>query len=174
MNKYAAVWLRVSTDEQTTDNQEQALSRFVQAHALTIVRTFTVYDSAWQRGGGPYYRQALQEALDGAWRGDFSTIVVWSLDRIIRTGAEDALRLIRKFRERDCMLLSVQESWLNSSPEIQDVLVAFAGWMAEAESARRSERTKAGLERARDAGVRLGRPPGAQDKKPRRRRSAAA
>ena len=50
-------------------------------------------------------------------------------------------------------MVSVKESWLNGSPEIQDVLVAFAGWMAEQESARRSERIKAGLARRKSLRV---------------------
>jgi DNA invertase Pin-like site-specific DNA recombinase len=57
------------------------------------------------------------------------------LDRITREGAEGALRLIRQLRERGCTLVSVQESWLNGSPEVQD---SFAGWMAQQESARHS------------------------------------
>ena len=43
-----------------------------------------------------------------------------------------------------------------ASPEIQDVLVAFAGWMAEQESARRSERIKAGLARRAAEGLPIG------------------
>ena len=168
-----AVWMRVSTDEQNAENQEAGIRQFCEAHGLTIVRTFVVYGSAWS--GSPEYRAELAAMMDDAWKGEYSTIVAWSLDRITRKGAEDALRLIRQLRERDCVLLSVQESWLSGSPEIQDVLVSFAGWMAEQESARRSERTRAGLERARAAGVKLGgRKPGAKDKKPRKRRSAAA
>jgi DNA invertase Pin-like site-specific DNA recombinase len=46
----------------------------------------------------------------------------------------------------------VRESWLNGSPEVQDVLVAFAGWMAQMESRRKSERIKAGLARRQAEG----------------------
>lgn len=75
-------------------------------------------------------------------------------DRIVRddeSGAEAALRIFRRFRQRGCMVVSVRESWLNGSPEVQDILIAFAGGMAERESARRSERIKAGLARRRGA-----------------------
>jgi DNA invertase Pin-like site-specific DNA recombinase len=82
-------------------------------------------------------------------------------DRIVRddeSGAEAALRIFRQFRQRGCMVASVQESRLNGSPEVQDVLIAFAGWMAEREPARRSEPIKAGLavgaQRARRPAVR--------------------
>jgi DNA invertase Pin-like site-specific DNA recombinase len=96
-------------------------------------------------------------------------LVVWALDRLTREGAEGALRVIRLFRERGCVIVSVQESWLNGSPEIQDVLVAFAGWMAKQESDRKSERIRAGLERRRAAGLPVGGQRGRTDRKPRKR-----
>jgi len=171
--KDAAAFYRVSTYEQQSENQVPEVERFAKAHGLRIVRKIMVDDSAWKGGGGPEYKAALAELLDGAWRGEYSVVVVWALDRIVRTGAEDALRLIRQFRERACVLLSVRESWLNGSPEIQDVLVAFAGWMGQQESQRRSERTRAGMARAREAGVKIGgRKPGARDLRPRKRRAA--
>ena len=118
---------------------------------------------------GGEYRRTLKQALDDAHQGKFAVIVVWALDRITREGAEGALRVIRQFRERGCAVVSVKESWLNGSPEVQDVLVAFAGWMAQQESRRRSERIRAGLERRRVLGKPVGRQPGAADKKPRKR-----
>lgn len=81
---------------------------------------------------------------------------MWALDRITREGAEGALRIIRQFRERGCTVVSVKESWLNGSAEVQDVLIAVAGWMAEQESRRRSERIRAGLARRRAQGKAIG------------------
>jgi putative DNA-invertase from lambdoid prophage Rac len=82
---------------------------------------------------------------------------------------ETTLRIIRQFRERGCTVVSLQESWLNGSPEVQDVLVAFAGWMASQESRRKSERIRAGLERRRAEGKSVSRQVGAVDKKSRKR-----
>lgn len=167
----AAAWYRISTEpgRQHAENQVPDVEAFAAHHGYEIVTAYTVDDSAWKGGGGPEYRRTLAQALDDAWAGQYGTLIVWSLDRITRSGAEDALRIIRKFRERGCTLISIRESWLNGSPEIQDVLVAFAGWQAQIESRRRSERSKAGLERRRAAGLPVGRQPGATDKKPRRR-----
>lgn len=67
------------------------------------------------------------------------------------------------------MVISVKESWLNGAPEVQDVLIAFAGWMAERESARRSERITAGLAKCKAEGKPVGRQPRAADRKPRKR-----
>lgn len=54
--------------------------------------------------------------------------------------------------------------------ELGELLYAIAGWVARMESQRRSERTKAGLSRAKAQGKRLGRPPGSKDKRKRMRR----
>lgn len=66
------------------------------------------------------------------------------------------------------IVVSVRETWLNASLEMQDVLVAFAGWMAKGESAQRSERIRADLERRRSQGLPVGRQPGATTASPAR------
>ena len=133
------------------------LERFADHHSYQIVQRFQLSESAWNGGkDGGEYQRALRTALDDAWQGKFSVLIVWALDRITREGAEGALRILRQFRERGCTVVSVKESWLTGSPEVQDVLVAFAGWMAEQESRRRSERIRAGLERRKSLGLPIG------------------
>jgi putative DNA-invertase from lambdoid prophage Rac len=56
-------------------------------------------------------------------------------------------------------VLSVREGWLDTTGPVRPLLVAIFGWVAEQERTRLIERTKAGLERARRQGKRLGRPP---------------
>lgn len=85
------------------------------------------------------------------------------------SGAEAALRIFRQFRQRSCIIVSVKESWLNGAPEVQDILIAFAGWMAQRESDRRSGRIKIGLDKRRKEGLPVGRQPGAVDRAPRKR-----
>jgi len=163
----AAVWYRVSTGHQDSDNQIPDVEQFAAHHGYEIAATYTISDTAWKNGGGAEYRKTLQRALDDAHAGKFGVLVIWALDRIVRddeSGAEAALRIFRQFRQRGCMVVSVKESWLNGSPEVQDILIAFAGWMAERESARRSERIKAGLARRRAEGKAVGRQAGAKDK----------
>jgi putative DNA-invertase from lambdoid prophage Rac len=152
----AALWIRVSTDHQFTENQEPQLESFVKHHGYKLVKRYELSDSAWNDNGGGEYRATLKRAQDDAWRGEFDVLIVWALDRIVRGGAEEALRIFRQFSERKCTILSVQESWLNGSPEVQDVLIAFAGWMAKLESDRRSERIKAGLKRRKAEGKPMG------------------
>lgn len=168
----AAFWMRVSTGNQRADNQLPDLEQFAAAHGYQITERYQTSDSAWKNGGGKEYRATLERALNDAHAGRFQVLIVWALDRIIRDsegGAEAALRLFREFRKRGCIVVSVKESWLNGSPEVQDILIAFAGWMAQRESARRSERIKIGLDRRRAEGKPVGRQQGATDRKPRKR-----
>jgi DNA invertase Pin-like site-specific DNA recombinase len=165
----AAVWLRVSAGHQDSDNQVPDVERFAAHHGYQITERYAVSDSAWKNGGGPEYRKTLQRALDDAHAGRFRVLIVWALDRIVREGAEDALRIFRQFRQRGCIVVSVKESWLNGSPEVQDILIAFAGWMAQRESDHRSERIKVGIARRKAAGLPVGRQQGAADKHQRRR-----
>jgi putative DNA-invertase from lambdoid prophage Rac len=68
-------------------------------------------------------------------------------------------------------VISYQESWTEAPGELGDLLYALTGWVARMESQRRSERTKAGLERAVAQGKKLGRPTGSRDRKKRKRRT---
>lgn len=168
----AGVWYRVSTGHQDSDNQVPDVEGFAAHHGYDIARTYTVTDTAWKNGGGPEYKRTLQAALDDAHAGKFKVLIVWALDRIVRddeSGAEAALRIFRQFRQRGCTVVSVKESWLNGAPEVQDILVAFAGWMAKRESDRRSERIKIGLAARKAQGKQVGRQPGVRDRKPRKR-----
>jgi DNA invertase Pin-like site-specific DNA recombinase len=165
----AAAFYRVSTTHQDADNQVPEVGTFAAHHGYDVTTSYTVTDSAWKNGGGAEYKATLAKALDDAHAGKFSVLVVWSLDRIVRSGAEEALRILRQFRERGCTVVSVKESWLNNSPEVQDVLVSFAGWMGQMESDRRSARIKIGLAKRAAEGKPLGRAKGAKDKQPRKR-----
>ncbi len=72
-------------------------------------------------------------------------------------------------------VVSVQEPWLDTTnPAVAELLLAIMAWVAQQESARRSERTRAGMARAKAQGKRIGgRQPGAKDKRPRKRRGTA-
>jgi putative DNA-invertase from lambdoid prophage Rac len=166
----AAVWLRVSTSHQEADNQVpdvETLLHITGMRSRPGTRSASRHGTAARTPGST--AAPLARALDDVHAGEFSVLVVWALDRITREGAEDALRIIRQFRQRGCTVVSVKESWLNAAPEVQDVLVAFAGWMAQQESRRRSERIRAGLARRRAEGKPVGRQPGSTDKRPRKR-----
>ncbi|MFZ0995784.1 MAG: recombinase family protein [Candidatus Dormiibacterota bacterium] len=161
----AAIWARVSTDRQETDNQETELRAFAARRGWQVVAVYRVTASGWQGA----HRAALSTVLRDARRGAFEVLCVWALDRLTREGTLRTLEIVRDFGRAGVPVVSCQEGWTEQAGPVQDLLLAIAGWVAEQESARRSERTRAGLARARADGRRLGRPPGSQDRQPRRR-----
>jgi DNA invertase Pin-like site-specific DNA recombinase len=168
----AAIWARVSTDKQDETNQVPELERFCAHHGHEITRRYLLNDVSASNGA---HRDTLKAMLDDAWRGEFDVLVVWALDRITREGIEELLKLIRQLRERKVTLISLQESWVNGTDATTELLVAIAGWMAQQEAKRHSERVKAGLARARAEGKQLGgRTKGAKDRRPRKRDGYAA
>jgi putative DNA-invertase from lambdoid prophage Rac len=165
----AAVWLRVSTGHQDSDNQVPDVEAFASHHGYEITCRYEVSDTAFKNGGGAEYKKTLEAALADAHAGKYRVLIVWCLDRIVREGPEQALAIFRRFGERHVAVVSVKEPWLNAEPAVQQLLVSFAGWMAQQESQRRSERIRAGLARRRAEGKPVGRQPGTADRKPRKR-----
>jgi DNA invertase Pin-like site-specific DNA recombinase len=167
MTTNCAVLLRVSTDEQDSDNQVPDVERLVAQRGYRETKRYTISDSAFDPGAE--YRAVLAQVLADAHAGHFSILVVWAADRLSREGIEDLLRIVRQLRERGVVLVSVQEPWLSGSDETTDLLIAISAWVANQESKRRSARIRAGLARRRAAGLPMGgRQEGAKDRRPRR------
>jgi DNA invertase Pin-like site-specific DNA recombinase len=90
--------------------------------------------------------------------GRVQAVIVWALDRLHRS-MQGAVNDVLELDRLGVRVFSVRESWLDTSGPVRALLVAIFGWVAEQERNRLIERTKAGLERARREGKRLGRPP---------------
>ena len=162
----AAIWARVSTTDQETENQLSNLKSWAIAKDLEVVETYSINESAY-RGE---QRNALEAMYRDAHQGRFEVLLVWSLDRLFREGIRQTLEIFNKLSGHGVQVLSYQEPWTASAgPEIRELMISITGWIANQYSRRLSENTKAGMERAKDNGKRLGRPPGAKDKKRRRR-----
>ena len=153
MNNHAAIYLRVSTDGQTHENQRPALEQLAAARGLPLVATYAENASAAHR------RPEFDRMMTDARRGAFGVLLVWSLDRFGRSMAgnvSDTLALDRAGVE----LISLREPWLDMGGPVRDLLLAIFSWMAEQELHRLVERTCAGLERARLRGTKSGKPIG--------------
>lgn len=175
MSEECAVWVRVSDiRDQQTANQEPDIARLTAHRGYTEVARYTVRDSGWEPG--PEYKRELARLLADAHAGRFRVVVVWAADRLSREGIEPLLRIVRTLRQSGVAVVSVQEPWLDTTnPAVAELLLAIMAWVAQQESARRSERTRAGMARAKAQGKRIGgRQPGAKDKRPRKRRGVAA
>ena len=151
----AAIWLRVSTDEQTTANQLAPLAEYAERRGLEVVEVFDISGVSAFGGKQDVF---LRKVYEQARRGKFQVLLCWSLDRLSRDGIEHVLRTVRRFDEVGCQIWSLQESWTEVSGELRSLLFSVTAWVAQMESKRRSERTKAGMARAKAAGRHVGRP----------------
>lgn len=161
----AAIWARVSTKEQENENQLAVLRELAHRRGFEVEVEYVLEESAWN---GKHQAQ-LNQALQDGRLGRYSVLLVWALDRFSREGSEAMLRTVRQFRERGVRVISVQEPWAEAAGEAGDLLMAVAGWVAQQESKRRSERIKAGLVRRKREGKPIGRLLGAVDKRKRKR-----
>ena len=161
-----AIYSRVSTTEQDTNNQLLILREWANLRNYRITDTYEEEESAWRSG----HQIQLSNLLQDANKRKFDAIVVWALDRLSREGPLAILTLVNRLKLCGVKVISYQESWTEAPGELGELLFALAGWVARMESQRRSERTKAGLARLKTHGKCLGRPPGSKDKKKRRRR----
>ena len=104
-------------------------------------------------------REKLQELLDLARFREIDIALVWALDRFSRQGVVATLKLVEDLHQRRVKLWSYQEPFLRErDPAMSELVLSFLAWAAKQEHVRTSERTKAGLERTRANGTRLGRP----------------
>lgn len=150
----AALYLRVSTREQTVANQERELRGWADRLGLEVIRVYT--DTA---SGSRADRVALGQVLAGAHRREFDVLLVWALDRLSREGIGPMLRHLDALRATGVRVMSHQEGWVDTASPVWDLLVSVFAWVAAQERQRISERVRAGQARARAQGVRLGRAP---------------
>lgn len=144
----AALYLRTSKTTQSPENQLEPLQNFCKERGLTIVRVYEEQESAWIAGHQREWARLMRDAANR----HFDTVIVWSIDRVTREGISAIFLKIKTLKQYGVSVLSLQESWLETLGEMADLFLAMLAWVAHFESTRRSERTKAGLVRARASG----------------------
>ena len=161
-----AIYTRVSTEEQTTENQIPALKEYAKRNGWIVSEVYSENASAWRAG-----RQSeLKKLLIRASYHDYDAILIWSLDRLTRQGIGMIMQLVSTFKSYSCRVVSLQETWTQQGDGMMDdLLYAIFAWVAKFESERRSERIKAANARKRARGEPVGRLPGAKDIKKRKR-----
>jgi DNA invertase Pin-like site-specific DNA recombinase len=170
-----AIWARVSTRDQHTENQLAELRAWAEQMGLNVVTMYVTEDSAWAEsasgnGKGKEFEAKRTELLHGVRQGKHPVVLVWAIDRFSRRGSEDMQRYLRLLAEAGADVRSKHDPWLNTAdPMAREMLVGVFATLAKYESQRRSDRIRAGLARRKAEELPVGRQPGATDKGPRRR-----
>ena len=152
------LYVRVSTNKQETSNQLGQLGDFARKQGWTIVIEYVD-----EVTGKHADRAAFQRMFRDASQRRFDVLLFWSLDRLSREGALETLQHLNRLTGYGVQWRSLTEQYLDSTGMFREAVISILAVIAKQERVRLSERTKAGLERARKQGKVLGRPKVAVD-----------
>ena len=150
----AAIYLRVSTNDQTTDNQQRELEAAAAARGWTIVATYA--DQGISGSKGRDKRPQLDLMLKDAVRRRFDVVMCWAVDRMGRSLA-DLVSTLQELHGAKVDLFLHQQAIDTTTPGGK-AMFGMLGVFAEFERSMIQGRVNAGLARARAAGVKFGRP----------------
>ena len=143
--KRAALYLRVSTDEQTTDNQRQALAAIAEQRGWTVVKAYE--DDGISGSKGRDKRPGLDEMLKDTTRGKFEVVLCWSVDRLGRSLADLIAGLQELHSARVDLVLHQQA--IDTTTPAGKAMFQMLGVFSEFERAMIVARVNAGMARAK-------------------------
>jgi DNA invertase Pin-like site-specific DNA recombinase len=159
MSKRIALYLRVSTAEQTVENQRRELEAVAERHGWNVVAVFT--DAGISGSKGREKRPGYDRLCHGIARREFQQVAAWSVDRLGRS-LQDLVAFLGELHAKGIDLYLHQQG-LDTSTPAGKAMFQMLGVFSEFERAMIVERVKAGLSRARSQGKLLGRRPVSRD-----------
>src|SRR5262249_34453907 len=152
--KRAALYVRVSTDGQTVENQVRELKQIAERRGWEVVETYS--DAGISGAKGRAQRPGLDRMLQDASKRRFDVVMSWAIDRLGRS-LIDLLGTIQHLEACGVDLFLEQQN-LDTTTPVGRLMFQVTGAFAEFERAMIRERVKAGLKRAVAQGKTLGRP----------------
>ena len=150
----AAVYLRVSTLDQTTANQERELREVAGRMGCEIVKVYKDHGISGAKGRDK--RPAFDALCRDAAQRKFDMVMAWSVDRLGRS-LQDLVGFLSELHALRIDLFLHQQG-LDTTTPAGKAMFQMMGVFAEFERAMIQERVRAGLRRAKDEGKQLGRP----------------
>jgi DNA invertase Pin-like site-specific DNA recombinase len=154
MEKRAAIYVRVSTDKQTVENQVRELHRIAERRGWQIVEEY--HDAGISGAKGRDQRPGLDRMLKDASKRRFDVIMAWAIDRLGRS-LIDLLGTIQHLEACGVDVYLDQQS-IDTTTPAGKLMFQMTGAFAEFERSMIRQRVKAGLKRAVEQGTKLGRP----------------
>jgi DNA invertase Pin-like site-specific DNA recombinase len=148
-----ALYLRVSTEKQETENQAVQLREFAAKQGWQIVHEYCDYET-----GSKTDRADFQRMFADASKRRFDLVLFWALDRMSREGVYQTLQHLNRLESYGVGFRSFTEPYFDSCGVFKDAVIAIMATLAKQERIKRAERTKAGLARVKATGKSLGRP----------------
>jgi DNA invertase Pin-like site-specific DNA recombinase len=153
-NKRAALYVRVSTDTQTVENQIRELRQVAGRRGWDVVEVYS--DAGISGAKGRNGRPRLDSMLKDASRRRFDIVMAWAIDRLGRS-LSDLLDTIQHLEACGVDLYLDQQA-IDTTTPMGKLVFQVTGAFAEFERTMIRQRVKAGLKRAVAQGVKLGRP----------------
>jgi DNA invertase Pin-like site-specific DNA recombinase len=150
-----AIYARVSTRDKGQDftNQLIALREFAAKQGWSVCQEYTD-----QITGSTDDRAQFRQMLQDASQRKFDVLLFWALDRLSREGALETLQHLQRLTSYGVGWRSFTEQYLDSTGIFREAVISILATVAKQERVRLAERTRAGLERVRRSGMKLGRP----------------
>lgn len=159
----AGLYLRVSTADQTTLNQELELRKYCENNQIEIYKIYKDEAISGSKTSRPQLDLMLQDMRNKC----FDNIIVWKFDRLGRSTAH-LLQVLEELKNKNIRLIATSQNIDTSTPMGKFFFVILSGF-AEMERELIKERINLGLARRKAEGHRLGRPIGSKDTKYRKK-----
>ena len=154
--KRVALYLRVSTDKQTTENQKRDLGEWAERAGHEVVEVYRDHGISGTKGRDK--RLGFDRMMTAATQQRFNMIAAWSLDRLGRS-TRDLANFAGDIQERGIDLYLHKQA-IDTSTAAGRLFFGILASIAEFEREMIVDRVRAGLERARAEGKRPGMPKG--------------
>jgi len=146
------IYVRVSTLQQTTENQLLELYEICERNDWSVVEEYNETVSGTKGVDG---RSELSRLLQDAQRKKFEKVVIWSVDRLGRS-MKHLVMVLSQLKDLDVDIYSYKQG-IDTSTTMGSSFFHMVGIFAELENNMRSERQKIGIKRALKDGVKFGR-----------------
>src|ERR1700746_3824639 len=146
MSKKAAIYVRVSTDKQTVENQLRELRQIAQRRGWEVVQEY--HDAGISGSKGREARPGLDQMLNDAHRRRFDVVMAWAIDRLGRS-LVDLLGTIQGL-EACGVDLYLDQQHIDTTTPAGKLMFQITGAFAEFERSMIRTRVNAGLKRAKD------------------------
>jgi DNA invertase Pin-like site-specific DNA recombinase len=157
--KRAALYARVSTgeDRQDPETQLRHLREYADRRGFAVAGEYVDTGSGRSGADRPQYQQLREDARRRA----FDVVLVWRYDRFARS-TQALIGALKEFEALGVDFISHQEQIDTTTPQ-GEMVFGFMASLAQFESSLISERVKAGMQRAKEEGKHVGRPPIPED-----------
>ena len=159
MNRKAVIYSRVSTNEQTVENQLRVLREVAEKRGLEVVREIS--DEGISGAKGRNERQGFDELIKGSVKNEWDIILVWDVSRLGRS-LKHLVSFLEDIQSARCDMY-IHQSGIDTSTASGKMMFGMLSVFSEFERSMIRERVIAGQQRAKSEGKHIGRPTNVND-----------